>query len=122
MKSLFEQWHHWHDEEVMAAQHRIAIEAEIGKIIDSKDEGQTTVRVDEWKCTVKRSISRKLNEADWEKIRDQIPEELRPVYYEEKLALDMGKFRELQKTPYFLKFSECLTEKPNKPNYQIERI
>jgi hypothetical protein len=69
-----------------AAEERIAIENKIIAIVGAKAEGAETHKIaDQWKLTVAGRVTRKMDWAKWETVKNQIPEALRPVKFKPEL-------------------------------------
>ena len=73
---------------------RVAVEAKILAETGKKDEGSKTIELDRFKVTVTGKVTRKMDWDQWEKVKDQIPELMRPV--KSKLELDEKGVKYLQ--------------------------
>lgn len=66
-------------DEARATGARIAIEADIIRIVGNKPEGSQTTEAEGFKVTTTGKITRSMNWSQWDLVKDQIPELLRPV-------------------------------------------
>lgn len=64
---------------------RLKIESEIIKITGCKTEGSQTSHTDQFKITTTGKITRTMDWDEWEKVKDQIPEDIRPIKTKEVL-------------------------------------
>ena len=117
---LAKRWYTAKQREAELAAERLAIEAELVGLVESKMDGQVTSHVDGWKITVKCPVNRSLDTEKWEAIRDSIPLALQPV--KSKLALDEKGCKYLaEKEPeLWATCAQAITEKPGKPGFSIE--
>ncbi len=120
---LYTAWLEAKAKERAATAARIRAEEEILKIHPCPEEGQEKFHDEEGNCcTIKQTITRKVDAKAFSLIRDQIPEALRPVEFVEEIKLDLKGYRWLQEHEpgYFKLFCSCVTEKSGKPNITIE--
>ena len=101
---------------------RIKIEEEMINFLETKTEGSaTTTLEDNTKITVKTGFSRKLDLKLWEKVKQKIVPEVRPI--KTKIELDVPALKKLQeKQPLvYNTISEAITVTPSKPNFTIKK-
>ena len=101
---------------------RIKIEKEMINFLETKAEGSvTTTLEDKTKITVKTGFSRKLDLKTWEKVKQKIVPEVRPI--KTKIELDEPALKKLQeKQPLvYNTISEAITVTPSKPNFTIKK-
>lgn len=117
---LAKRWYTAKQREAELAAERLAIEAELAGLVESRSDGQVTSRIDGWKITVKCPINRTIDADAWEAIKEQIPTDLQPV--KTKLAVDEKGCRYLaaEKPDIWAICSKAITEKPGKPGFTIE--
>ena len=101
---------------------RIKIEEEMINFLETKAEGSVTTSLeDKTKITVKTGFSRKLDLKAWEKVKQKIVPEVRPI--KTKIELDdpaLKKLKEKQPLVYNT-ISEAITVTPSKPNFTIKK-
>ena len=71
--------------EQKANEARVAIEEQIVAALGQKEEGAQTHKVGNYKVEIVGKISRKLDFAAWDIIKDKFPTELRPIKIKEEL-------------------------------------
>ena len=101
---------------------RIKIEEEMINFLETKAEGSaTTTLEDNTKITVKTGFSRKLDLKAWEKVKQKIVPEVRPI--KTKIELDVPALKKLkEKQPLvYNTISEAITVTPSKPNFTIKK-
>ena len=101
---------------------RIKIEEEMINFLETKTEGSvTTTLEDKTKITVKTGFSRKLDLKAWEKVKQKIVPEVRPI--KTKIELDVPALKKLkEKQPLvYNTISEAITVTPSKPNFTIKK-
>jgi len=65
------------EKEVIAKRH--AIEAQITKALDAKDEGTISHKLEQHKVTLTQPVTRKVDAVQWDKVKDKIPENMHPI-------------------------------------------
>ena len=65
------------EKEIIAKRH--AIEAQITKALDAKDEGTISHKLDQHKVTLTQPVTRKVDAVQWDKVKDKIPENMHPI-------------------------------------------
>ena len=101
---------------------RIKIEEEMINFLETKTEGSaTTTLEDKTKITFKTGFSRKLDLKAWEKVKQKIVPEVRPI--KTKIELDEPALKKLkEKEPLvYNTISEAITDTPSKPNFTIKK-
>lgn len=78
-KELAQQWLDAKRREREANADRIKIEEQIVSALGKRDEGAQSHKIDGFKITVTGKVTRKMDWDKWELVKDQIPEQLRPV-------------------------------------------
>ena len=71
--------------EQKANEARVAIEEQIVAALGQKEEGAQTHKVGNYKVEIVGKVSRKLDFAAWDIIKDKFPAELRPIKVKEEL-------------------------------------
>ena len=119
---LVDRWLDLKKAEDDAKNERIKIEEEMINFLETKTEGSaTTTLEDKTKITVKTGFSRKLDLKAWEKVKQKIVPEVRPI--KTKIELDVPELKKLkEKEPLVYKtISEAITVTPSKPNFTIKK-
>ena len=65
--------------ETKARDLRVKIEAQLADAFDMPAEGSKTSQTDDYKVTMTQPITRKINLAEWDKVRDKVPASLQPI-------------------------------------------
>lgn len=87
LQELCRDWFRAKERETKAVDERWEIEKKIVALTGKKDEGSSTVKAGEsFKITVTGTVSRKMDWAKWESVKDKVPAQLHPV--KTKLELD----------------------------------
>ena len=119
---LVDRWLDLKKTEDNARTERIKIEEEMINFLETKSEGSTTTTLeDKTKITVKTGFNRKLDLKAWEKVKQKIVPEVRPI--KTKIELDVPALKKLQeKQPLVYKtISEAITVTTSKPNFTIKK-
>jgi hypothetical protein len=108
--------------EADAKANRDEIEKEIVSLIETKEEGTVGITTESFKIKIQTKLNRSIDEETFEKIKAQIPEELRPI--RAKIELDTKGYRYLEENnpKLFSIFAKCVTSKPAKPYVTVEAI
>lgn len=85
LDSLCAAWLECKKREQEANKARLEIESEIIKITGCKTEGAQTCHTDQFKVTTTGKITRTMDWDEWEKVKDQIPVDIRPIKTKEVL-------------------------------------
>ena len=99
-----------------AKERRIKIEESIIAQLGKRDEGSKTHDLGTHKITITGVVNRTLDKEVWESIKEQIPEELRPVTYEPKLDAAGVKWLQANDPDTYRLVAKALTIKPGKTN------
>lgn len=99
---------------------RVAIEERMLPFLEAKTEGTiTTELLSGHKVTVTNKLTRTLDFAGFNKIRDQIPENLRPVKIKELLDDQGVKYLQKNEPDIYALIAPHLTVKPAKPGIKV---
>lgn len=80
LQELCRDWFRVKDRETKATEERWEIEKKIVALTGKKDEGSSTVKAGEsFKITVTGTVTRKMDWAKWDTVREQVPVHLHPV-------------------------------------------
>ncbi len=96
------------------------IEAEMLTMVESTEGGSKTNHLEGYKITVKRPINRTIDGEAWERVKEQIPVDLRPIKVKiEPDAKGCDWLRENRPELWTIA-SEAIREKEGKPGFTIE--
>ena len=109
------------DEDASKAR-RVKIEEAIVSQLGKREEGSKTHGLGTHKVTITGVVNRTLDKEVWESIKDQIPEELRPVTYEPKLDAAGVKWLQVNNPDTYRLVAKALTIKPGKTNIKVIAI
>lgn len=99
---------------------RVAIEEQMLPFLDQKPEGSITTELPSGhKVTVTNRLNRALNFAGFNKIRDRIPEALRPIKIKELLDDQGVKYLAANEPEIYELIAPHLTVKPAKPGVKV---
>ena len=119
---LVDRWLDLKKAEDNAKEERIKIEEEMINFLETKSEGSTTTTLeDNTKITVKCGFNRKLDLKAWEKVKQKIVPDVRPI--KTKIELDepaLKKLKEKQPLVYNT-ISEAITVTTSKPHFTIKK-
>jgi len=121
-EQLLADWLEAKQEERKATKTRVEIEEQILALIPAPDEGSKTESVGDMKVTLTQRINRKVDDKAWSIIREEIPEEIRPIEIIESLKIDNRglKWLEENEPGYYKLVCKCITEKPAKVGVKVE--
>lgn len=124
IEKAMKQWLDCKQAEKKATYQRKLAEKELEKIVKIPDEGSETIKTASFKLTVKQSVTRKIDERKARQIFNEMPEGLTPINWIETAKLDLVGYRWLKENEpgLFKIFSDCITEKKGKANFNVEEI
>ena len=101
---------------------RRAIEEQITKALDVKDEGSISHKLEHHKVTLTQPVSRKVDPIVWDKIKDKIPENMHPI--KQTISADAQGCRYLlEKEPrLWAKVSKAFESKQGKIGVKVEHL
>lgn len=108
--------------EAQAAKVRIDIEAQMLSMIEVPAEGAKTHKFDHHKITVMQPIGRKLDEAEWFKVRHHCPEGLQPVKVKMEADGVAMKYLQNNEPTLWAKIATAFETKPGKVGFKVEVI
>ena len=108
------------EKEIIAKRH--AIEAQITKALDAKDEGTITHTLEQHKISLTQPVTRKVDAVQWDKVKDKIPEHMNPVKH--SISADAVGCRYLaEKEPVlWRKVAKAFETKQGKIGVKVEEI
>lgn len=120
LETLAEQWRAAKADEEAARKQRVQIEENIIHQTGVREEGSITVEAGAWKIRITGKLNRKLDPQAWERIRDSIPEALRPVIYAPQLELAGLRYLENNEPDIYRIVARAIETKPAKPAVEIK--
>jgi len=101
---------------------RRAIEEQITKALDVKDEGSVSHKLEQHKVTLTQPVSRKVDPIVWDKIKDKIPLDMHPI--KQTISVDAAGCRYLlEKEPrLWAKVSKAFETKQGKIGVKVEHL
>lgn len=114
LEALAVDWLRAKKEEADANKRRVAIEAQMLAHIDTKPEGAVTVEAGMFKVTAETKLSRSIDWDAYDKVREQIPERLRPVKFKRELDVTGCKYLENNEPQIYALLAPCITTKAAK--------
>ena len=118
-EQLSKAWLHTKAAEDEAKARRIEIEEALIDQLGKREEGSQTHDLGGFKVTVTGVINRSLDKEVWERIKEKIPEEKRPVTYEPKLDVTGVKWLQTNDPDAYRIVAQALIVKPGKTNIKI---
>lgn len=104
-----------------AAKNLLAVEQAMMPLLEVPEEGSKTNNANGFKIVAKGVINRTLDVKEWEAIREEIPETLRPIKYTPKLDEVGVKWLRDNNMEIYNKISQCITSKPGKTNITVTK-
>ena len=101
---------------------RIKIEAQLAEALEVPEEGSKTHKTGSHKITVGQPIYRKVDEAAWAKVKDKIPENLRPVKVKIEADATGCKYLAKSEPALWKKIATAFTVTPGKVRIEVESI
>ena len=118
---LAQQWLKHKAAEAAARDARVAIERDMLPFLEQKADGSRTTTTDNGtKITVKRGFSRKLSQDEWRRIKDKIPEDLRPVKMVEALDNERVRYLINNEPDTWQQMAVAITTTEQKPNITVK--
>ena len=101
---------------------RIEIEEALVARLGKREEGAQTHDLDGFKVTITGVINRSLDKKAWERIKERIPEDRRPVTYVPKLDVAGVKWLHANDPATYRIVAQALVVKPGKTNVKVTVI
>ena len=120
LEALAIDWLRAKKEESDATKRRVAIEAQMLAHIATKAEGAVTVEAGMFKVTAETKLTRSIDWEAYDKVREQIPERLRPVKFKRELDATGCKYLENNEPQIYALLAPCITTKPAKVGITVK--
>lgn len=98
---------------------RIEIEEALVARLGKREEGAQTHDLGGYKVTITGVINRSLDKKTWERIKDRIPEDRRPVTYVPKLDVAGVKWLQENNPSIYKLVAQAITVKPGKTSVKV---
>jgi hypothetical protein len=105
-----------------AAARRVAIEAQLAAALEVKEEGSITHKLDGYKVTLTQPVTRKLDEAAWEKVKSKAPMEMWPVKTNVEADATGMKWLEKNEPAIWRKIASAFESKKGKVGVKVESV
>ena len=105
-----------------ATARRIAIEAQLAAALEVKEEGSITHKLDGYKVTLTQPVTRKLDEAAWEKVKSKAPMEMWPVKTKVEADAKGMKWLEKNEPAIWRKIATAFESKKGKVGVKVEAV
>ena len=92
-------------------------ESDIIRLVGTKPEGTTTIKEENFKVSVSCKLNRSIDYDAYLKVRDSLPENLRPISYKPEIDLKILRALEIIDPSIPATF---ITTKPAKPSVKVE--
>ena len=108
--------------ETEANRRRLEIETQLAAALDVPQEGSKTHKLEGYKVTVTQTVSRKLDVAVWDRIKDAIPPDLWPVKVKIEADGTGCKYLAKNEPALWRKIAKAIESKPGKPGFKVEAV
>jgi hypothetical protein len=105
-----------------AVARRVAIEAQLAAALEVKEEGSITHKLDGYKVTLTQPVTRKLDEAAWEKVKSKAPMEMWPVKTKVEADATGMKWLEKNEPAIWRKIASAFESKKGKVGVKVEAL
>lgn len=101
---------------------RIKIEEQLAQALDVPDEGSKTHKIDGFKVTLTQPVTRKLDAAVWEKVKQHISPEMAPVKMKLEADATGCKWLAANDAKTWRKIASAFETKPGKVGVKVEEV
>ena len=101
---------------------RIRIEEELAQALDVPDEGSKTHKIEGFKVTLTQPVTRKLDAAVWEKVKQHISPEMAPVKVKLEADATGCKWLAANDAKTWRKIASAFETKPGKVGVKVEEV
>lgn len=112
------------EDEDRARETRVAIEAEIVKLVDAREEGSVTTTGEQFKASVTFGVNRTVDREALEAIRDSVPPALFHKAFDYRPSIDLAGLKYLRNNEpeTYAVLAQAITARPAKPSVKVEPI
>jgi len=122
IEALARDWLDAKKAETAAQSRRVAIEGQLAAALEVKDEGSITHKLDGYKVTLTQPVTRKLDEAAWEKVKSKAPMEMWPVKTKVEADTKGMKWLEENEPAIWRKIAAAFQSKKGKVGVKVEAV
>jgi hypothetical protein len=108
--------------EAAANARRIEIEEQLAQALEVPEEGSKTHKLDGYKVTVSQPVSRKLDEAEWQKVSGKCPPDMRPVKIKIEADATGCKWLAKNEPAIWKRIASAFETKPGKIGFKVEVV
>lgn len=101
---------------------RIKIEEQLAQALDVPDEGSKTHKIDGFKVTLTQPVTRKLDAAVWDKVKQHISPEMAPVKVKLEADATGCKWLATNDAKTWRKIASAFETKPGKVGVKVEEV
>lgn len=118
---LYEAWLAAKSAEAKANKERLRIEADLVKALDVPEEGSKTQDIDGYKVTVTQPVSRKLDAAEWERVKLLIEPVMWPIKMKAEADASGCKYLANNEPETWAMIASAFTTTPGKVGFKITK-
>jgi uncharacterized lipoprotein len=122
VEALARDWLEAKRAEAEAAQRRYAIEAQMCEALEVPAEGSKTHKLDGYKVTVTQPVTRKLDEAVWDQVRNNCPPDMQPIKIRIEADATGCKYLANHEPEIWRKIARAFETKPGKVGFKVEAL
>lgn len=101
---------------------RIKIEDQLAQALDVPNEGSKTHKIDGFKITLTQPVTRKLDAAAWEKVKQHVPADLAPIKIKLEPDATGCKWLAANDAKTWRKIASAFETKPGKIGVKVEEV
>jgi hypothetical protein len=101
---------------------RIKIETQLAQALDVPDEGSKTHKIDGFKVTLTKPVTRKLDYAVWETVKHHVSEDLAPIKVKFEADEAGCKWLAANEAATWRKIAPAFETKPGKIGVKVEEV
>lgn len=101
---------------------RIKIEDQLAQALDVPDEGSKTHKIDGFKVTLTQPVTRKLDAAAWEKVKQHVSPDLAPIKIKIEADATGCKWLAANDAKTWRKIAPAFETKPGKIGVKVEEV
>jgi hypothetical protein len=122
LEALARDWLDARRAEAAAAQRRHTIEAQLAAALDVPAEGSRTHRLNGYKVTLTQPVTRRVDEAAWEQVRNRCPPDLQPVKIRIEADAAGCKYLANNEPEIWRAIARAFETKPGKIGVRVEEV
>jgi hypothetical protein len=122
LEALARDWLEAKRAETAATQRRHAIEAQLAAALKVPPEGAKTHRLNGYKVTLTQPVTRRVDEAVWQQVRDNCPPNLQPVKIKIEADAAGCKYLAQNEPEIWRAIARAFETKPGKIGVKVEEV